>query len=155
MTLEQDFMKELLLAIGSRPDMRVHRQNSGSVATVYNGKVGRFHAGPPKGAADISGICSPDGLRIEIETKGAQTKNRLAQDAWAAMIRRHGGVYVRVRYDESQSMEDNIARVVREIEAAITRRREIPMSTNEKRNGESGRAPLAVRVSRRAKAGTR
>lgn len=39
------------------------------------------------------------------------------------MILKYGGIYVRVRYNEKQSMDENITRSVSEIEQAIEVRR--------------------------------
>ena len=139
--LEQPFKQHLLLALGARSDMRVHSQNVGSVRIIRNNEtISRFHAGPPPGASDISGIVLP-GFRIEIETKGAKTKTGVAQHAWSAMITKFGGIYVRVRYDESQSMDENITRAVNEIESAISRRRAIHMNIIQDKKTASRIAP--------------
>lgn len=120
-TLEYPFMKHLMIALGRRKDMKIWRQNTGGVEVYKNGgSAGWFHAGPPDGAADISGIVSPEGCRLEIETKGEDTVTREAQDAWCAMIRRCGGVYVRVRYDEANTMPENVADAVRAIESEVS-----------------------------------
>lgn len=123
-TLEQSYLKTLMLALGLRKDLRIWRQNVGTVEVVKRGKiVGIFDAGPPPGAADISGIVGPEGWRLEIETKASKTISRETQEAWEKMILKHGGVYVRVRYNENQTMEENISRTIKEIEEGIGRRR--------------------------------
>lgn len=121
---EQPFMKALMIALGNRKDMRIHRQNTGGVDVYKHGQcVGHFEAGPPPGAADISGIVAPQGWRIEIETKAEDTETRPSQDSWRDMIRRMGGIYVRVRYNEGLTMKENIADATRTIETAIVVRR--------------------------------
>lgn len=121
--LEQLFMKQIMISLGARIDLRIWRQNTGSVPIIEEGGVKRiFHTGIPTGAADISGICS-GGRRLEIETKAADTRTGPAQNAWRAMIKRFGGVYVRVRYDESLSMKQNVAAAIEQIDKAIQEKR--------------------------------
>jgi hypothetical protein len=130
-TLEQDFMKAIMVAIGSRPWMRVWRQNTGSVEVVKKGKpVGVFHAGPPKGASDISGIVGSlvpndpvSGFRLEIETKAESTSDLPHQAAWKQMISDLGGVAVKVRYNEGLTMKENVSCAVACIDNAIVERR--------------------------------
>lgn len=119
---EQIFMQRLLLALGRRKDMRVWRQNVGQVL-VRNarGKVQRtFQAGPPNGAADISGIVFDGGWRLEIECKSLTGEHCEQQERWARMIEKAGGIYVLVRGDGSP---ESIAQAVADIEAAIRKRR--------------------------------
>ena len=87
-------MHALMLALGALPWCRVWRQNSGTIVfRDPSGSTRAFHAGPPKGAADISGIVIPEGWRLEIECK-AGTKRTSEQVRWAEFIARSGGVYV-------------------------------------------------------------
>lgn len=131
MTLEQEFMKAIMVAIGSRPWMRIWRQNTGSVEVIKKGKpVGVFHAGPPKGASDISGIVGSlvpndpnSGFRLEIETKAEKTADLEHQIAWKSMISEMGGVSVKVRYNEGLTMKENVSAAVSVIDAAIDERR--------------------------------
>lgn len=119
-TLEQDFMKALMIALGTRSDMRIWRQNTGSVEYAKKGRiVGVFHAGPPAGAADISGIVKPYGTRLEVETKGHRTEERDNQDTWMAMIENHGGIYVRCRFNKHMTMNENVSDAVLLIDQAI------------------------------------
>lgn len=121
--LEQDFLKSLLLALNRRSDVRAWRQNTGSVQVYARGRVvGVFHAGPPTGAADISGIVAPWGIRLEIETKGAKTEDRAAQEAWGLMIQKLGGLYLKVRYNEALTMDENVQQTLDTLNAALTSR---------------------------------
>jgi hypothetical protein len=92
---EKPFQDRLLNRLGSRHDMRVWRQNVGQIAQRdLSGKIERwFHAGPPNGAADISGIYT-GGIRLEIECKASTGKLRAAQKAFGQTMQRFGGVYV-------------------------------------------------------------
>jgi len=119
-TLEQEFMQRLMVALSRRPNIKVHRQNTGMVLKKHGGV---FHAGPPPGAADISGIVGPEGWRLEVETKGQETKNQDNQKLWGEMIRKHGGIYAKVRYEEKLSMEQNIEAAVAMVMTEILRKR--------------------------------
>lgn len=125
---ELEFQGELMLALGARPDMRVWRQNVGSVPVRNeHGRILRvFHAGPPTGASDISGIVRPEGWRLELEMKSATGERSPAQERWADMIIRGGGVYALLAYDADLSLAENVAAAVVAVEAAIARRRACP-----------------------------
>jgi hypothetical protein len=122
---EIPFMQGLMLALGALPGMRIHRQNVGKV--VVRDRAGNalrtFDAGPPNGAADISGIVGPEGFRLEVETKSEDGKPSAAQLAWRNMIQAHGGIYVLVTYDASMTLEGNIAYGVVLVNRAIEARR--------------------------------
>jgi len=124
-TLEKTFQAALMVHVGAKPFARLWRQNV-AVLRVRD-SVGRterfFHAGPPKGAADLSGIVTPEGWRIEIEVKAAKGKRSKAQLSWADFIERSGGVYVLVQYDEALDLDANLAAAERSILAAIAARR--------------------------------
>ncbi len=123
-TREVAFMRHLLLALGRHPNFRLWRQNVGRVPILNAGRVARvFSAGPPKGAADLSGYVSPEGWRLEIEVKGDATPLRPEQVTFARNVTQAGCVYVLVRYDDAQSLEANLSEAVTVVEEAITRRR--------------------------------
>lgn len=122
---ELDFQGHVMLAAGALRDFRIHRQNVGSVAVrSRTGKVLRvFHAGPPVGASDLSGIVRPEGWRLEIELKSATGVRSPAQIRWADHIREFGGVYVLIAFDEQLSLGANVDAAVAAIHEAIRRRR--------------------------------
>jgi hypothetical protein len=124
-TLEQDFLEHLLVAIGHRNDIRIHRQNCGQVVTrTRTGQpTGVFKAGPPPGASDLNGIVSPEGWRIEIEMKGAKTKVRPEQENWARMIKLYGGIHCLIRFNEGMTMDENVKCAVDTIYEAVQERR--------------------------------
>jgi hypothetical protein len=99
MTPETNISREIQLALGSRPDIRVFR-NSVGVATTRDGSVIRFGLAP--GSSDLIGwrtiTVTPDmvGKRIAVFTgvevktpTGAIRKNQLL---WQSALRSHGGI---------------------------------------------------------------
>lgn len=125
---ELEFMDHVKLALGRRNELRLWRQNCG-VIPIRNraGKVERyFHAGPPNGAADLSGIVLAPvrtrGLRLEIELKSSTGSRSPAQIRWADFIERAGGVYALIAYNASLSMTANVDLAVATVLAAIERR---------------------------------
>jgi hypothetical protein len=106
---ERDTQTRILNRFGSRPDMRLWRQQSGVAVPVqtlkkYVGKVltddmlrrmPRIKYGIP-GCADLSGLLH-DGRRIEIEVKSATGRQQPQQRRFQAMIETFGGVYILAR----------------------------------------------------------
>ena len=88
---EKQIQNEVIRAFGTRPELRLWRQNTG-VARMGK-RVVRF--GIP-GQADLTGIAA-DGRRLEIEIKsdiGVQSND---QCNFQAMIVRFGGIYILAR----------------------------------------------------------
>ena len=123
---ESEFMRRLMLALGRRPDVRIWRQNVGSVPVRdADGSIQRvFHAGAPKGAADITGYVRPEGWRLEIEVKGPGGALRPEQETFARLVTQGGCVYALAKYDHRRSLAENLALGVRAVEEAIAKRRE-------------------------------
>ena len=90
---ERAILAEILLTIGSRPDLRVWRNNTGQMPTP-DGRVIRF--GLP-GSADILGILKPHGRFLAIECKTEIGRQSEHQKAFQAMIESHGGLYILAR----------------------------------------------------------
>ena len=122
---ELEFMRRLMLALGRRRDLRIWRQNVGRIQIRDDkGRLQRvFMAGPPPGAADLSGIAIPDGWRLEIEVKSARGRQSPAQKRWAEFIEQSGGVYVLVQLDPRLAMQDNVHQAVDAVDAALLARR--------------------------------
>jgi hypothetical protein len=122
---EAVFMRRLMLALGRRPDMRLWRQNVGSIPVRdERGRIVRvFHTGVPKGASDISGYVRPEGWRLEIEVKGPDGVRTREQETFARLVSQGGCVYALVAYDAGRSMAENVAAGVRLVEAALADRR--------------------------------
>jgi hypothetical protein len=123
--IEVEFIRRLMLALGRRPDMRIWRQNVGSIPVRdERGRVLRvFHTGVPKGAADLSGYVRPEGWRLEIEVKGPGGARSPEQERFAQLVAQGGCVYALVRYDERRSMAENVAAAVAAAEQCIEARR--------------------------------
>ncbi len=124
-TSEHAFMRHLLLALGSRPDVRLWRQNVARIPVRDDvGRIQRvFHSGPPRGAADLSGIIRPEGWRLEIEVKAVNGKRSAPQERWGKFIRRSGGIYMLAELNPELSMRDNVQAIVHRFEAILRERR--------------------------------
>lgn len=118
---EVDFTRHVLLALGSSPGLRVWRQNVGSVPVRGSTRI--FSAGPPRGAADISGIIAPEGWRLELEIKMGAGRRSCAQVTWATMVRSMGGVYVLYTYDNTLSVSANLVLVASAVSGELSSRR--------------------------------
>ena len=112
---ESPFVRKVLLALGSLRELRVWRQNVGTI--LIRGEEGgiqrAIHAGPPTGAADISGIVVGSGRRIEIECKVMGRKRTKEQELWGQFIERSGGVYALVTDEEP--IESAVERVMEKV----------------------------------------
>lgn len=131
--VENEFRRCLLAHIGQNPGYRVWAQNVGKVPVRNNSgrTLSVFDAGPPDGAADITGILIPEGTRIELELKGPRTPVRPAQLRWEEHMVNMGAVYVRYRIDAKRSLEENLDRVAHELDVAIeVKRRGVIESKN-------------------------
>lgn len=120
---ELEFMRSLMVALCTIPGVRVHRQNSGSVAFTDRSVKRVFRAGPPAGAADLSGIIAPEGWRLEVECKGLRTPTTDAQRRWARYIAASGGVHVVVHVRRGDTLDTAVERAAEDVEHAISVRR--------------------------------
>lgn len=78
------------------PGVVVWRQNVGTIP-FRDGKTGErraFRAGPPPGAADLSGMYKVDGRRIEVETKANGKKRSKDQERWAELVHEYNAIYL-------------------------------------------------------------
>lgn len=126
-TPELEFMSELMIALGQHPSLTIWRQNCGKIPIRDRaGKVVRkFDAGPPNGAADISGYVKPEGWRVEIEVKAADGKQSKAQQIFERNVTDGGCIYVLVAFDEALGMRLNLKLAVEAVEKAIWIRKAI------------------------------
>jgi hypothetical protein len=88
---EITLVKEILAVIGSRNDVRVWRNNTGTLIDSL-GLVG---------SADILGIIAPQGRFLAIECKTRTGKQSDQQRNFQKMIEAMGGIYILAR-----SLED-------------------------------------------------
>ena len=88
---EKQVQNAILREFGTRPDLRLWRQNTGAA------RVGRrfVRFGVP-GQADLTGIL-PGGRRVEIEVKSPTGRQTPDQRAFQALIERFDGLYVLAR----------------------------------------------------------
>lgn len=112
--LEIPFQTRLLLELSKRHDVRVWRVN---VGTVRRAEGGFFHAGPPKGAADVAGIIGPEGWSLQIECKAEGRKRTPEQIAWAEMVQALGAVYLLA------DARDGVPATLARLDALIAERR--------------------------------
>jgi hypothetical protein len=122
---ENDFRKYLVVRCGARPGYRIWIQNCGSIPVKdeRGNTLSYFDAGPPNGAADISGIVIPEGWRIEWELKGPRTKITPAQVNWRKRMEEYGAVTPFYRIDKDHDLEWNLAAAERMLDEAIEDRR--------------------------------
>lgn len=100
---EAAIQQQIQLAIGSRPDTRIWRQNAGRWFHVPDPcprcrPKGRWIAGAPTGAADLSGVHK--GRCLQIEVKSATGTQRTEQVRWENMVVSQGGIYLLARSPE-------------------------------------------------------
>lgn len=94
--LESAIMRACVEALRWSKDVVVWRQNTG--AARLKGKGGREQTVRfgVKGAADLTGIVTATGRRIEIEVKRPGEKPTPHQVSYGEFIRAHGGIYLLV-----------------------------------------------------------
>lgn len=90
---EAELQAEILLAVGSRPDCRIWRNNTGVGRTLSGQRVIRFGL---VGSADLLGILR-GGRFLAVEVKTAKGRQSEAQRNYQRMIESMGGVYVLAR----------------------------------------------------------
>lgn len=100
MKIEHLIQNEILLALGSRPDVRIWRQNSG---VFLSADATRHIRGAPAGTADLGGVLridtpsGPLGVALQVEVKSATGRQTREQRAFQRMIESMGGVYIVAR----------------------------------------------------------
>lgn len=118
---EQDFQQQLRIAVtAAKLPVRLWRQPTGRLELA--GTKG-FVEAAPIGAADLTGVVSPEGWRIEIEVKGPRTPVTTEQVHWRETMREAGAIALLVRYDGKLSEDENLRAAVETIRTAIEERR--------------------------------
>lgn len=90
---EHEIQQLIMLAIGSRPGIRIWRNQTGALKDE-RGHLIRFGL---VGSADILGIMSPGGRFLAIEVKTHTGRQTEQQASFQRMIESHGGLYVLAR----------------------------------------------------------
>lgn len=115
--VEQDFMQafrlEVTRSLGGT--VRLWRQPAGSIQAARGGAV----ECAPVGAADLSGIVAPTGVRLEVEMKGARTPTTEAQTRWRESMLERGAVALQLRYDPAVNLEGNAVLACAELARAV------------------------------------
>ena len=104
---ESLLLAQVLLALGSRQDVTIWRNNTGRLPDPRIG--GRWISFGLKGSADVLGIIQ-GGRFLAIETKTPAGRLRPEQIAFRAMVERRGGLYVVAR-----SVNDAVSAVDRAV----------------------------------------
>lgn len=87
----QALVKQILLALGSRRDLRLWEAPVGLARSLDGSRTFRYGL---TGCADIIGIHKPDGRFIAIEAKVGDDVQRPSQASFAKVLESFGGVYV-------------------------------------------------------------
>lgn len=130
---EQDFKSLLKVELCKIPDVTVWTQNCGVI--VMKDRYGRrraFHAGPPAGAADISGIDHQEGRRIEIETKAPKEERSAEQIQWAKFIQASNGLYLLATQHDDLSVLDSAQWWARHFVLLLNRHKKRPVNRRPK-----------------------
>jgi hypothetical protein len=116
---EHSVQNQIMRTFGSRPDIRLWRQNTGvGFYPNKDGTLRKVKFGEP-GQADLVGLIAPNGRWLEIETKSATGTQREKQKIRQRVIESKGGIYILAR-----SVEDVWAGLESH---GVTLRRPVPM----------------------------
>jgi len=138
---EAAFGRAVLIGFSQMPHVRVWRQNVGTLPLQQpDGTVRVFRGGPPKGAADISGVCTDTGWRIECELKMSRGRRTKEQLIWENFIARSGGIYATYTYDAARTLDENVADACAALRAAIAARHAREPAASEVGSGGAARA---------------
>ena len=117
---EQDFSNALRVAVtAARMGVTLWRQPAGKVRTDR----GTWIECAPVGAADLTGVVAPEGWRVELEVKGAKTRETPEQRHWKERMAALGCVALTLRLDASRTLAENATDAAETVRAAIASRR--------------------------------
>ena len=117
---EQDFSNALRVAItAARCGVTLWRQPAGKVRTDR----GTWVECAPVGAADLTGVVALEGWRVELEVKGARTRETPEQVRWRERMTALGCVALTLRLDASRTLAQNASDAAETVRAAIATRR--------------------------------
>jgi len=117
---EAEYQEALRRRLGSCLEVRLWRQLVGNFWTKYGDSDFRpIKAGPPKGAADLSGLVLSSGKRLEIEIKGPDGRLSKEQEQFRKNMLDWNAVHMVCFYDKGLSLEENVEREFREMQRLI------------------------------------
>ena len=118
---EQAFSQALRLGISAAfgRTLILYRQQAGRIRTDRNTWV----ECAPIGAADLAGTVGPEGWTVQLEIKGATTRETDEQRNWRRIHTELGAIALVLRYDAGLSLEENVERAVLALRVAIAERR--------------------------------
>lgn len=117
---EQDFSNALRVAItAARLGVTLWRQPAGKVRTDR----GTWVECAPVGAADLTGVVAPEGWRVELEIKGARTRETPEQVRWRERMTALGCLALTLRLDAARTLAENASDAAETVRAAIASRR--------------------------------
>lgn len=102
---EAQLQREILLTVGSRPDVRIWRANAGrALVPTADGGLRPIQVNLP-GCPDLIGFLAPFGRFLGIEVKAPGGRLRPAQEAFRDALTRSGGLYIVARSVEDVTRE--------------------------------------------------
>jgi hypothetical protein len=107
---EYQIQHGILVALGSRPDVTIWRQNT---LVARDQRTGRAVRSNPNGVADILGCLAPSGRFLAIEVKSATGRQTPDQRDFQKAVEARGGLYVLAR---------SVTEAVAAVDAAVGRR---------------------------------
>ena len=78
----------------------------------------------PVGAADLTGVVAPEGWRVELEVKGARTRETPEQVRWRERMTALGCVALTLRLDASRTLAENALDAAETVRRAVQHKRE-------------------------------
>ena len=118
---EQDFSNALRVAItAARLGVTLWRQPAGKVRTDR----GTWVECAPVGAADLTGVVAPEGWRVELEIKGAKTRETPEQVRWRERMTALGCVALTLRLDAARTLAENATDAAETVRRAVQHKRE-------------------------------
>jgi len=118
---EQDFSNALRVAItAARCGVTLWRQPAGKVRTDR----GTWVECAPVGAADLTGVVAPEGWRVELEVKGAKTRESPEQRHWRERMTALGCVALTLRLDASRTLAENARDAAETVRRAVQHKRD-------------------------------
>lgn len=118
---EQDFSNALRVAVtAAHLGVTLWRQPAGKVRTDR----GTWIECAPVGAADLTGVVAPEGWRVELEVKGAKTRETPEQRHWKERMTALGCLALTLRLDASRTLSENASDAAETVRRAVQHKRD-------------------------------